>query len=149
MTVNQFYSVNKYGTGTLTIQNLNTVAVASNGLTLAAGTTVFSGNSSWRSAVYVDTGATLTLDNTAYNAPLGRLGGGVLASSFNLTMRGGNLNLVGRPVGAGSDSTESFANVTFNRGLSTLTLTTLDSTYQAVVNFLGITAQNVAAGQNA
>ena len=149
MSVNQFNSVNKYGTGTLTIQNLNTVAVATNGLTLAEGTTVFSGNSSWRSAVYIDTGATLTLDNTAYNAPLGRLGGGVLASSFNLTMRGGDLNLVGRPVGAGSDSTESFASVVFNRGLSTVTLTTLDSTYQTVLNFLASNAvQNVAPAQN-
>jgi hypothetical protein len=149
MSVNQFNSVNKYGTGTLTIQNLNTVAVATNGLTLAEGTTVFSGDSSWRSAVYIDTGATLTLDNTAYNAPLGRLGGGVLGSSFNLTMRGGNLNLVGRPVGAGSDSTESFASVVFNRGLSTVTLSTLDSTYQTVLNFLASTAvQNVAPAQN-
>ncbi|MCX6920859.1 MAG: autotransporter-associated beta strand repeat-containing protein [Verrucomicrobia bacterium] len=114
-------SLTKDGAGTLTINSLNSSPLVPTGvLTLRGGITRFDATSSWRQAIYLDTGSTLTEDNSANVSSSGRLGGGTTATSFGITFRGGNFNLLGNVT---SLTSERFAAPTFSRGYSVITVT--------------------------
>ncbi len=141
-TANQYYSLNKYGTGTLNITTAQTV-VPTNSLTLFAGTTNISGNGTLTLgntiAATVNGGATLTVSDNGGISPIAnRLGGRPLALS------GGSFNYVGNP----GNSSETIGALTVNRAgavISTdpnggnllLTFASLTANSDSSISFVG------------
>ena len=132
-----FYSIQKYGAGTLTITNPQDVAlnggVNGGAFMIRQGTVNFTDEGRWRSGFFVDQGATLSVDfTTGLNSTLGRLttasfdinGNFVGGSSYPLTLRGGNFKLVGAP--NQGLTREWFSSASFGRGSSTITIISND-----------------------
>jgi len=132
-----FYSIQKYGSGTLTITNPQDVAlnggVNGGAFIIRQGTVNFTDAGGWRSGFTVDQGATLSDDfTTGLNSTLGRLtsasfdinGNFVGGASYPLTLRGGNFKLVGAP--NQGLTREWFSTAYFGRGSSTITIISND-----------------------
>lgn len=136
---NQYFAINKYGSGTLNVTTANTIIFTNNfqvfggTLSLNNAGTLTGGNTI---AAQVNPGATLTVDNTASNVA-SRLGG------RPLNLVGGNFNLIGNN---GATTTESLGVSTFSRGLDTVTVTA-GATQQANLVFTGA-PNNVAQIQS-
>ncbi|QOV90168.1 autotransporter-associated beta strand repeat-containing protein [Humisphaera borealis] len=136
-----FFSIQKYGSGTLTIQNANTVALSdATGLRVNAGKLALAGAGTFTGSptigVVVQSTGTLELDNSTTNQA-NRLGG------RPITIANGTLNLIGS---ASAASSETFGAPTFNRGYSIVNVTggagqTTSLTFTAAAN-------NPATSQN-
>jgi autotransporter-associated beta strand protein len=116
-----FFSIQKFGSGTLAITNANTVAISDNtGFRVNGGTVLFKDGGTWTgnfntgTNYLINPGGTLTLDNTGTNIN-NRLGGTRL-----IQFVGGNFNLIGN---ASASTTETFASPNFARGNSVITVT--------------------------
>ena len=93
-----YSSIEKYGTGTFWIKSSNSTNVtdtAGNGLVVKQGTLVIDANGTWRSKLFIENGATVTVDDSLVNFDKGRFSNYQSGISYDLTMRGGNFNLVG------------------------------------------------------
>jgi autotransporter-associated beta strand protein len=121
-TATGFFAIQKFGSGTLTIGNANTVGISdATGFRINAGTVLFNGTGTWTGAFtststnyFLSPRSTLTVDNTANNIS-NRLG-----TSRLINFTGGNFNLIGN---SAATTTESFGSPTFNRGYSVITVT--------------------------
>ncbi|EDY20580.1 autotransporter-associated beta strand repeat protein [Chthoniobacter flavus Ellin428] len=115
-TANQYFSINKYGQGTLNITTANAV-VFTNNFTVFQGKISLNGAGALtlgtNIAATVNPGATLELNDLGTNAT-NRLGG------RGLTLVGGNFNLIGN---ASANTSDSMGTPTFNRGYSIITVT--------------------------
>ena len=156
-----FYSIQKYGTGTLTIANPQDVSlnggVNGGAFVIRQGTVALTGEASWRSNVLLDQGSTLSVDYaTGQSYMLGRLSSayfGVDAlnkpffsngNSYNFTFRGGNLTLVGAP--DKSLTQEYIGSGTFYRGSSVITIIST-GTNSTVLRFNSSITNNVVTSQ--
>jgi autotransporter-associated beta strand protein len=116
--------VEKFGTGTLRIESANlspSMDAAGAGLVVRDGTVVVDANGSWRSAVYLDVGSTLRLDNSVVNFATGRMSSSSTGTYKNITFRGGNLDFIGSQF-SGLPTVENFWDVSFGKGLTTISL---------------------------
>ena len=158
-TNNQFYSIQKYGTGTLTVTNAQDVVINGgiNGgaFMLRQGTVSLVGDATWRTPLFLDQGSTLSIDHsTGERSVLGRLstayidGNSVFQSgtAYNVTFRGGNLVIIGSA--APNSTSEYFSSGTFNRGSSVITLKAVN-TNATRLRFNGAITNNVAQSQAA
>ncbi|HSI33713.1 MAG TPA: autotransporter-associated beta strand repeat-containing protein, partial [Tepidisphaeraceae bacterium] len=138
-TANQYFSINKYGTGTLNVTTANPV-VFTNNFTVFAGELAFTGAGTMTQgsgiALTVNPTGTLTLNNTG-TAVANRLGG------RGLTLLGANVNLIGD---AAANAAETVGGTAFNRGHSVITVTA-GAGRQADLRFGGL--NNPSAAQNA
>jgi autotransporter-associated beta strand protein len=158
-TNSQFYSIQKYGTGTLTITNAQDVLI-NTGITggafiLRQGTVSLTDEATWRTPLFLDQGSTLSIDHatgerstfgrlsTAYNDVNGNFQSG---TAYNVTFRGGNLTIIGSA--APNDTAEYFSSGTFNRGSSVITLKAAN-TNATRLRFNGAITNNVASSQGA
>ncbi|TCO93623.1 autotransporter-associated beta strand protein, partial [Chthoniobacter flavus] len=136
-TANQYFSVEKHGTGTLNITTANPIIFTSN-LTIFAGTVSLNGAGTLTGgngiAATVNPGGTLVVNDNSLTPTNNRLG------SRPLTMVGGNFTLVGNTSG---NTLETLAVPTLNRGYSVITVTA-QSGEQANLVFTG--SSNVPAG---
>lgn len=158
-TNNQFYSIQKYGTGTLTITNAQDVlintGVTGGAFILRQGTVSLTAEATWRTPLFLDQGSTLSIDHaTGERSTFGRLStayndvGGNFQSgtAYNVTFRGGNLTIIGSA--APNDTAEYFSSGTFNRGSSVITLKAVN-TNATRLRFNGAITNNVAQSQGA
>ena len=158
-TNNQYYSIQKYGTGSLIITNAQDVLI-NTGITggafiLRQGTVNLTGDATWRTPLFLDQGSTLLIDHaTGERSTFGRLstayidGNGVFqnGTGYNVTFRGGNLTIVGGT--SPNDTAEYFSSGTFNRGSSVITLRAVN-TNATRLKFTGAITNNVAQSQGA
>ena len=158
-TNNQFYSIQKYGTGALTITNAQDVlintGVTGGAFILRQGTVNLTADATWRTPLFLDQGSTLSIDHaTGERSTFGRLstafndGNGNFQSgtAYNVTFRGGNLTIIGST--APNDTAEYFSSGTFNRGSSVITLKAAN-TNATRLRFNGAITNNVASSQGA
>jgi hypothetical protein len=114
-TANQYFALQKYGSGTLNITTANTI-VPTNNITVFEGAMSLNGAGTLAGgnaiAATVNPGATLSLDN-AGTLVSNRLGG------RPVTLLGGNLNLLTNA----ATTNETVGAISFNRGFSTVTVT--------------------------
>lgn len=142
-----YFAIQKYGNGTLTIGNTQTVTISdATGFRVNSGNVVFNGAGAWNGAFsststnYLINRGTLTLDNrTSEGGNLNnRLGNGRLIN-FN----GGNFNLIGNET---VTTTETFGVPTFSRGYSVISVTAPAAT--AGANLVLGQANNPTNNQN-
>jgi len=158
-TNNQFYSIQKYGTGTLTITNAQDVvldgSINGGAFILRQGTVNLTGDATWRTPLYLDQGSTLLIDHaTGDRSTFGRLSTAYIdvngafqnGTGYNVTFRGGNLTITGSA--SPNDTAEYFSSGTFNRGSSVITLKTANGNATRV-KFTGSITNNVAQSQGA
>ena len=156
-----FYSIQKYGTGSLTITNPQDFSlnggVNGGAFVIRQGTVYLTGDASLRSNIYLDQGSTLSVDYaTGQNYLLGRLSSAYYGLdvnnnpffsngvSYNVTFRGGNLTLVGAPDKGLTQ--EYIGSATFNRGSSVITIIS-SGTNSTVLRFNNSITNNVVNSQ--
>jgi autotransporter-associated beta strand protein len=158
-TNNQYYSIQKYGTGSLIITNAQDVlintGVTGGAFILRQGTVNLTGDSTWRTPLFLDQGSTLLIDHaTGDRSTFGRLSTAYIdvngafqnGTGYNVTFRGGNLTIVGAT--SPNDTAEYFSSGTFNRGSSVITLKAVN-TNATRLRFTGAITNNVAQSQGA
>lgn len=158
-TNNKFYSIQKYGTGSLIITNAQDVALDTNvnggAFILRQGTVNLTGDATWRTPLYLDQGSTLLIDHASGDrSTFGRLSTAYIdvngafqnGTGYNVTFRGGNLTIVGAT--SPNDTAEYFSSGTFNRGSSVITLKAVN-TNATRLKFTGAITNNVAQSQGA
>jgi autotransporter-associated beta strand protein len=158
-TNNQFYSIQKYGTGTLTITNAQDVVlntgISGGAFILRQGTVSLTDEATWRTALFLDQGSTLSIDHSSgERSTFGRLstatndinGNFQSGTAYNVTFRGGNLTINGSA--SPNDTAEYFSSGTFNRGSSVITLKAVN-TNATRLRFNGAITNNVAQSQAA
>ncbi|MCX6889775.1 MAG: autotransporter-associated beta strand repeat-containing protein, partial [Verrucomicrobia bacterium] len=139
-----FSSIEKYGTGTFWIKSSNTTNVTDttgNGLTVKQGTLIIDSNGTWRSKLFIENGATVTVDDSIVNFDKGRFSNLQSGLYYDLTMRGGNFNLVGA-LNSAYPSYENFNTLVLSsRGSNVLTVTQQNVTFaQTILAFRSGTA---------
>jgi len=162
-TNSQFYSIQKYGAGTLTITNAQDVALdtgvnygTAGAFLIRQGTVNLTADATWRSNILIDQGAALTIDHqgTGLLSFLGRLSTAYIdvngafqnGTNYNLTLRGGSLTITGSS--NPNDTAEYFGSGTFYRGSSVITLKAV-GTNATRLKFTGSITNNVAQSQGA
>ena len=113
------------------------------------------GDSTWRTPLFLDQGSTLLIDHaTGERSTFGRLSTAYIdvngafqnGTGYNVTFRGGNLTIVGAT--SPNDTAEYFSSGTFNRGSSVITLKAVN-TNATRLRFTGSITNNVAQSQGA
>jgi autotransporter-associated beta strand protein len=139
-----YSSIEKYGTGTFWIRSSNSTNItdtAGNGLVVKQGSLVIDANGTWRSKLFIENGATVTVDDSVVNFDKGRFSNYAGSTYFDLTMRGGNLNLLGATFSS-FPSYENFNTLVLSsRGANVITLTQQNTAFaQTILAFRSTTA---------
>jgi len=119
------YSViNKYGTGNFSINSSNSTSVldtAGRGLAVLQGSLTIGANGTWRSKLFIENGASVTVDDSTVNFNNGRFSSIPGGLYYDLSMRGGNFTLLGA-LSSTFSSYENFNTLVHSRGANVLTL---------------------------
>ena len=160
----RFHSIQKFGTGTLTVTNAQDIAldggVNGGAFILRQGTVRLTGAGTWRSNILLEPGSAMVVDHQdSLFARVGRLSSAFLSldsngftvlnngTSYNLHLRGGNFTLNG--AAASGESAEFFNNVTFGRGGSVITILSAGPLSPTRLQFHNAITNNVAQSQQA
>ena len=163
-TNSRFHSIQKFGSGTLTVTNAQDIAldggVNGGAFILRQGTVRLTGAGTWRSNILLEPGSAMVVDHQdSLVTRVGRLssafyaldGGGNnvfnAGTSYNLHLRGGNFTLNGST--AAGDTGEFFNNVTFGRGGSVITIRSAGLLSPTRLQFHNSITNNVAQSQQA
>ena len=143
------YSViNKFGAGTLWIKSSNSTNVtdtAGNGLVVKEGSLVIDANGTWRSKLFIENGASVTVDDSLVNFDKGRFSNYSSGAYYDLTMRGGSFRLLGA-LSSAFPSYENFNQLVITqgggtRGANVLTLVQQNASFaQTILAFRSTTA---------
>ncbi|NBV52685.1 MAG: hypothetical protein EBR83_04010, partial [Verrucomicrobia bacterium] len=139
-----YSSIEKYGTGTFWIKSSNTTNVTDttgNGLVVKQGSLIIDANGTWRSKLFIENGATVTVDDSLVNFDKGRFSNQQSGLYYDLTMRGGNLNLIGA-LSSAFPTYENFNTLVLSsRGANTITVTQQNASFaQTILAFRSTTA---------
>ena len=119
------YSViNKYGAGNFFIRSSNSTNVtdtAGRGLAVLQGSLTIGDNGTWRSKLFIENGASVTVDDSTVNFNNGRFSSITGGQYYDLSMRGGNFTLLGA-LSSTFSSYENFNTMVYSRGANVLTL---------------------------